>query len=71
MTRKDALVEGEIYHVFNRGVEKREIFSDQYDYRRFLNSLFQFNTQDPVEIRHTAPQKGRVDVNASAAVYPP
>lgn len=30
-------VEGGIYHVYNRGVEKRTIFEDEYDYRVFLN----------------------------------
>lgn len=32
-------VEGGIYHIYNRGVEKRNIFEDEYDYRVFLNCL--------------------------------
>lgn len=32
-------VEGGFYHVFNRGVEKREIFLDEQDYRIFLYYL--------------------------------
>lgn len=31
--------EGEYYHVYNRGVEKRAIFQDDEDYRVFLNLL--------------------------------
>lgn len=30
---------GEYYHIFNRGVEKREIFGDERDYWRFLGSM--------------------------------
>lgn len=32
--------ENEIYHVFNRGVEKRIIFQDEKDYRIFIYYLF-------------------------------
>lgn len=32
-------VEGGYYHVYNRGVEKRDIFLDDQDYRVFLNFL--------------------------------
>ena len=32
-------VPGGIYHVYNRGVEKRSIFTDDQDYRVFLNLL--------------------------------
>lgn len=28
-----------IYHIYNRGVEKRTIFTDDYDYKVFLNCL--------------------------------
>lgn len=44
--RETKLVEGEIYHVYNRGVEKRIIFEDLEDYERFLGSLEIFNTED-------------------------
>ncbi|HBB36964.1 MAG: Transposase [Candidatus Moranbacteria bacterium GW2011_GWC1_45_18] len=46
--RKIQLAEGEYYHIFNRGVDKREIFSDQLDMRRFLQSMDEFNTLDPI-----------------------
>ena len=32
-----------IYHVYNRGVDKREIFSDDSDRQRFLACLYHFN----------------------------
>lgn len=38
-----------IYHVFNRGVEKRTIFENDYDRRRFIQSLYYFNDSSPAE----------------------
>lgn len=35
--RKTILATGEIYHVYNRGVEKRPIFLTKWDYTRFLD----------------------------------
>lgn len=34
--RKTILATGEIYHVYNRGVEKRPLFLTKWDYQRFL-----------------------------------
>lgn len=39
---------GEFYHVFNRGNNKREIFSDKYDLNRFFLSMREFNTDEPI-----------------------
>ncbi|HEY0221170.1 MAG TPA: transposase [Candidatus Paceibacterota bacterium] len=36
---------GEIFHVFNRGVEKRKVFLDEQDYLRFVNNLFLLNNK--------------------------
>lgn len=36
-------VNGEYYHLFNRGVDRRQIFNDKIDYERFLESLHLFN----------------------------
>lgn len=33
----------EIYHVLNRGVDKREVFGDTADYSRFVHDLYEFN----------------------------
>ncbi|OJI08038.1 MAG: hypothetical protein COX02_01295 [Candidatus Vogelbacteria bacterium CG22_combo_CG10-13_8_21_14_all_37_9] len=35
--------EDQIYHIFNRGVEKRSIFNNDNDRRRFLSYLYFFN----------------------------
>jgi putative transposase len=38
----------ELYHVLNRGVDKRKIFMDDKDYFRFIHDLFEFNDEDNV-----------------------
>jgi len=45
--RKTKLVEGEIYHIYNRGVDKRDIFMDDEDCFRFIHDLYEFNDQNP------------------------
>jgi putative transposase len=37
----------ELYHVFNRGVEKRTIFIDDSDRARFVHDLYEFNDVRP------------------------
>jgi putative transposase len=39
----------EIYHVLNRGVDKRNIFLDKEDYVRFIHDLYEFNDEEPVK----------------------
>ncbi len=46
--RKIPFLVGEYYHVFNRGTDKRIIFSDEYDLDRFLKSMEEFNVLDPI-----------------------
>jgi len=46
--RKVAFVEKEFYHIYNRGVDKRSIFSDKYDMQRFFQSMQEFNTIEPI-----------------------
>ena len=41
--RAPPLITGEYYHVFDRGVSRETIFLDEFDYRRFYESLFLFN----------------------------
>jgi REP element-mobilizing transposase RayT len=40
-------VTGETYHVFNRGVDKRDVFMDKYDYVRFYQIVDNFNSVAP------------------------
>jgi len=41
--RRIILAPGEIYHIYNRGVEKRKIFLKEADYKRFLALLYVCN----------------------------
>jgi putative transposase len=45
--KKPHFVNNEIYHIYNRGVEKREIFLDDRDRFRFVHDLFEFNDEAP------------------------
>ena len=49
--RKIQLINGEYYHIYNRGVDKREIFLDEKDYQKFLRSLKEFNNKSYYEER--------------------
>ena len=39
------------YHIYNRGVEKRNIFLNEKDYSRFIEGLKSFNQQARSEER--------------------
>ena len=51
MNRKISFAVNEFYHVYNRGVEKRVIFQDEYDYKRFVFLLNVANSDKPLDIR--------------------
>lgn len=46
--RKTIFSSDEYYHIFNRGVDKRQIFLDEHDPRRFLQSMREFNATEPI-----------------------
>lgn len=46
--RKVSFAEGEFYHIYNRGTDKRAIFLDDRDFARFLQSMVEFNNLEPV-----------------------
>ncbi len=41
--QKPQFVNNEFYHIYNRGVEKRDIFQERIDYIRFINDMYEFN----------------------------
>ncbi len=43
--RKFTPAKEELYHIFNRGIEKRKIFLSKRDYERFVVNLILFNTE--------------------------
>lgn len=63
--RTTEFIEEGLYHVFNRGVDKRQIFMSTADYRRFYENLCLFNDanhcrEDGKEIRRWA-RLARID----------
>ena len=44
--RKINLVQGEYYHIYNRGNSKQKIFHDKEDYLRFISLLYVSNTNE-------------------------
>ena len=48
--RKITFEEDGIYHVYNRGVEKRTIFLDNRDYFRAIHDLYEFNDERPATL---------------------
>lgn len=61
MERKIKFEIGEFYHVYNRGVEKRIIFKNISDYKRFLALLYIANSSNQVHISNDVWYKGNVD----------
>lgn len=50
-TRNITFAIGEYYHIYNRGTEKREIFLDEDDRKRFIKLLFVANGTKPFAFR--------------------
>lgn len=48
--RKAVLAPGEYYHLYNRGVDKRDIFITDGDYQRFSTLLYACNGSQPVDL---------------------
>lgn len=49
--RKTDFVNGEYYHIYNRGVDKREVFLDDKDYWKFFDGMRDFNNKTFYEER--------------------
>lgn len=45
--KKPRFSEDAIYHIYNRGVEKRKVFLDKEDHFRFIHDLFEMNDEAP------------------------
>lgn len=46
--RKHSFITGSYFHIYNRGVDKRDIFMDEKDVERFLLCIKLFSYKDPV-----------------------
>jgi putative transposase len=49
--RKVSFALGEFYHVYNRGTDKRDIFLDNRDYKRFTELLYVCNSTQSINLR--------------------
>ena len=47
--RKQPIITDEYYHIYNRGVDKRDIFNDKKDVDRFIESMREFNKIEGIE----------------------
>ncbi|MCR4334500.1 MAG: transposase [Patescibacteria group bacterium] len=59
--RKVSLMEGEFYHVYNRGNSRQRIFFDDNDYRRFIKLLYICNSVKKLDFREDIVEK-KIDV---------
>jgi putative transposase len=51
MNRKIVFAPGEYYHIYNRGVEKRDVFMNDEDHKRFQRLLYLTNGEKPIIYR--------------------
>jgi len=49
--RSLTLAEGETYHIYNRGTDKRTIYLDNADYKRFMELLYLSNSSQAIVVR--------------------
>lgn len=60
--KREAFLNGEYYHIYNRGVDKRDVFMEESDYYRFMESIIEFNRQDAIGSifeKHLQEKRGR------------
>ena len=67
--RKFSFSQDEIYHCFNRGVDKRTIFEDQQDYIYFLKLLRHFNSSKVFGNLKTAENNSPIDPPVAILTY--
>jgi putative transposase len=50
MLRKDPFITGEYYHIYNRGIDKRDVFKSKKDYERFIMLLYIANSEEQLRL---------------------
>lgn len=63
--RPDLFAPDEWYHCFNRGVDKRVIYTSSEDYERFLSLLYACNSKESIHVSNLRQGKTLVDLIAS------
>lgn len=69
MSRKITFAENEFYHLYNRGVDKRVVFENDSDYRRFALLLYLCNGTMPVRFEDLPDWKGATTPELVEAVF--
>lgn len=59
--RTTPLINGNFYHIFNRGNDKRDIFKGHNDYQRFIKTIFYYHFQD-VRVKFSIFNKSRINL---------
>ncbi len=59
MSRPLKISIGEFYHLYNRGVDKREIFLEKSDYERFISLLYFSNSEKKLKLSNYSNHKQR------------
>lgn len=60
MLRQDPFINGEYYHLHNRGIDKRIIFKSKNDFERFIMLLFVSNSQEEFKLNNLINQQHKV-----------
>jgi putative transposase len=58
--KKPPFAAGEIYHIYNRGVEKRTIFLEPSDYFRMVHDLYELNDENDTFNAHRCVNDGSI-----------
>jgi putative transposase len=70
MQRNISFAEGEFYHIYNRGVDKRTIFTTPNDYKRFLVLLRFANSSDDMRMSNALRNKSLEEALACERHHP-
>lgn len=55
--RTTPLVNGQFYHIFNRGVEKRRVFTDKREHSRFLKTIKYYQSESKIKFSQATPEE--------------
>lgn len=67
--RKEPFINEQFYHIYNRGVDKRNIFEDQCDMQRFFQSMNEFNVIEPIGSIYAASFKKNIKFGHSTSKF--
>ena len=67
--RKQSFAEGEYYHLYNRGTEKRIIFVEKHDYEHFLFLMYICNTTRSLVLRDVNKNFNREETIVDIGAY--